>query len=38
MKNDKKFDGDKIYAIAMTLFAGTCAVGTILAVAIEKIF
>lgn len=36
--NDKFFDGDKIYAIAMTLFAGVCSVGVILAVAVEKIF
>ncbi len=38
MKNNKKFDGDKIYAITTTLFAGTCAIGTILIVAIGKIF
>ena len=28
--NDKFFDGDKIYAMAMTLFAGVCSVGFIL--------
>ncbi len=38
MKNDKIFDGDKIYAMAVTIFAGVCSVGVILAVALEKIF
>ena len=36
--NEKKFDGDKIYAMAMTLFAGVCAVGIVLTAAIENIF
>lgn len=36
--NDKFFDGDKIYAMAMTLFAGVCSVGIILSVAIENLF
>ncbi len=39
MKNENKFfDGDKIYAMAMTLFAGVCSVGVVLAVALEKLF
>ena len=33
MKNDKKtFDGDLIYAISVTIFAGICAVGSMLVV------
>ena len=36
--NDKTFDGDKIYAIAVTLFAGVCSVGVAFAVAIKNIF
>ena len=36
--NNKTFDGDKIYAMAMTLFAGVCSVGIILAAAIENLF
>ena len=38
MKNEKIFDGDKIYAMATTLFAGVCAVGFLVSVAILKIF
>lgn len=39
MKNENKFfDGDKIYAMAVTLFAGVCSVGVVLAVALEKLF
>ena len=37
-KENKFFDGDKIYAMAVTLFAGVCSVGVILAVAFEKLF
>ena len=36
--NDKVFDGDKIYAMAVTLFAGVCSVGVVLAAAIRNIF
>ena len=38
MKNEKIFDGDKIYAMAVTLFAGVCSVGFLVTVAIEKFF
>ena len=39
MKNENKtFDGDKIYAMAVTLFAGACSIGAVLMIAIEKIF
>ena len=39
MKNENKFfDGDKIYAISLTIFTGVCSVGVILAVALEKFF
>lgn len=38
MKNDKIFDGDKIYSIAVTLFAGLCAIGALLTVATQNIF
>ena len=34
MKDDKFFDGDKIYASAVTLFAGVCSVGFLLTAAI----
>ena len=34
MKDDKFFDGDKIYAPAVTLFAGVCSVGFLLIAAI----
>ena len=36
--NDKTFDGDKIYAMAVTLFAGVCSVGVVLVAAIRNIF
>ena len=36
--NDKIFDGDKIYAMAVTLFAGVCSVGFVLTAAIQKFF
>ena len=36
--NDKIFDGDKIYAMAVTLFAGVCSVGVVLTAAIQKFF
>ena len=29
-KNNKTFDGDKIYEMAVTLFAGVCTLGFIL--------
>jgi len=38
MKNDKNFDGDKIYAMSVTLFAGALSIGFVLMAAIEKIF
>ncbi len=39
MKKEKIFDGDKIYEVAVTLFAGTLAIGALLAaVFIENIF
>jgi len=39
MKNEKKiFDGDKVYAISVTLFSGVLAVGFVLMVVIDKIF
>lgn len=38
MKNNNKIDGDKIYAMAITLFAGVCAVGAVVSVAIQNIF
>lgn len=39
MKNNNKFfDGDKIYAIAVTIFAGVCSVGFILTTAIKHLF
>jgi len=38
MRNEKMFDGDKIYAISMTLFSGVLAVGFVFMVAIDKIF
>ena len=37
--NEKKiFDGDLIYTISVTIFAGLCAVGSMLIVATGKIF
>ena len=37
--NDKIFDGDKIYEMAITLFAGVCAIGALLSVIFtDKIF
>ncbi len=33
MKTNKPFDGDKIYAMAVTIFAGVCSVGMIAAAA-----
>jgi len=38
MKNDKFFDGDKIYAIGLTIFTGVCSVGLILAAALQNFF
>ena len=39
MKNEEKFfDGDKIYAIAVTLFAGVLSVGFLFTAAIQSIF
>ena len=39
MKNENKFfDGDKIYAMAVTIFAGVCSVGIIVSVAIQNFF
>lgn len=37
-KENKFFDGDQIYAMAVTLFAGVCAVGFLVSVAILNIF
>ena len=36
--NDKIFDGDKIYAMAVTIFAGVCSLGFILTVAVHNLF
>lgn len=36
--NDKIFDGDKIYAISVTLFAGVCSIGFILTAIAQKFF
>ena len=38
MKNDKFFDGDKIYAIGLTIFTGVCSVGLILTAALQNFF
>ena len=39
MKNDKKiFDGDKIYSVAITLFAGALSIGFVLTAALKNIF
>lgn len=38
MKTNKKFDGDKIYAMAITIFAGVCSVGIILTAAVKNFF
>ncbi len=38
MKNEKIFDGDKIYAMAVTIFAGVCSIGIIVSVAIQNFF
>ena len=39
MKNEKKFfDGDKIYAMAVTFFAGVCSVGFLITAVIQKLF
>lgn len=38
MKNSDKFDGDKIYAIAVTIFAGVCSVGFLLTAAVHNLF
>jgi len=39
MKNENKFfDGDKIYAMAVTIFAGVCSIGFLVTVALEKLF
>ena len=38
MKANKKFDGDKIYAMAITIFAGVCSVGIILTAAVKNFF
>ena len=38
MKDDKFFDGDKIYALAVTLFAGVCSVGFLLTAVIQNFF
>ena len=38
MKDDKFFDGDKIYAIGLTIFAGVCSVSLILAAAVQNLF
>ena len=39
MKNEKKiFDGDMIYTISTTLFAGTLSIGFILMAAVRSIF
>ena len=39
MKDDKKFfDGDKIYALCVTIFAGVCSIGFILTAAVQNFF
>lgn len=39
MKNENKFfDGDKIYAMAVTIFAGVCAIGAVVSVAVQNFF
>ena len=39
MKNEKKFfDGDLIYTMAITLFAGALSIGFVLMVAVKNIF
>jgi len=39
MKNEKKFfDGDLVYMMAVTLFAGTLSIGFVLMAAVNKIF
>ena len=38
MKNEKIFDGDKIYAMAVTIFAGVCSIGFLVTVAIQNFF
>ena len=39
MKNENKFfDGDKIYAMAVTIFAGVCSIGFLVTVAIQNFF
>jgi len=39
MKNEKKFfDGDLIYMVGVTLFAGALSIGFLLIAAIDKIF
>ncbi len=39
MKNEKKFfDGDMIYTMTITLFAGTLSIGLVLMAFIDNIF
>ena len=35
MKTNKFFDGDKIYAMAVTIFAGVCSIGTLVATVVN---
>ena len=37
MKNDKKIDGDTVYLISVTIFAGTLSIGFILMTAIQEL-